>query len=444
MKRYRLTPPRTVPKDRTGVRLRHERPDPTLPGRPRTPARRPEARPEATTTGWHWHVDEASFFRGTGSVAGWATGPSGPLTEVAVLAADGSVLARTGDLRASPDVEAVWGPGAACCRFHLTFAAEDPGSVRDVRLRFSSGPGPGFVASGLVLPAMHADPYHALLQAFLAELRRRPAGTVVEIGSRNRSGTVRRSLVEPHGYLGVDIEPGDNVDLVADAHGLSAVVAPGSCSAALSVSTFEHLAMPWKAVIELNHVLATGAPVFVSSHQTFPMHETPWDFWRFSDSAWRALFNEATGFEVLDTALGERASIVAHLLHPVTTTLEHQPAYLGSAVLARKIGGTDLRWDVPTEVATLGTAYPRSISADGVGVHERGRIERRAGDDLPGPTDLGEAPPPPAGRQAQLGLAAGHAVADGADPAVQVAGRGQDPAGVVHGGGEVGMANRAP
>ena len=203
-----------------------------------------------------------------------------------------------------------------------------------------------------------ADPYHQLQARFFAMLGERAAGRVVELGSRARSGNVRRDLV-PSGwsYVGVDILDGPNVDVVADAHVLSRHLTPGSVDAVFSFSTFEHLAMPWRVAVELNHVLTEGGLVLVTSHQTYPLHDEPWDYWRFSAHAWPALFNAATGFEVLATAMGEPASVVPDVVHPTVAHLDRSAAFLGSAVLARKVSSTELSW--AAEMGdSVATPYP--------------------------------------------------------------------------------------
>jgi 2-polyprenyl-3-methyl-5-hydroxy-6-metoxy-1,4-benzoquinol methylase len=154
------------------------------------------------------------------------------------------------------------------------------------------------------------------------------------------------------------VKEGPNVDVVADAHELASVLSGRRFDAALSVSVFEHLLMPWKVVLELNRVLADGAPVLVSTHQAYPLHDEPWDFWRFSDRAWAALFNEATGFEIVDTVLSEPATVVAAATHTSTWNLTPRRAFLVSAVFARRVGDARVAW--PVDAATLlATEYPR-------------------------------------------------------------------------------------
>jgi hypothetical protein len=123
------------------------------------------------------------------------------------------------------------------------------------------------------------------------------------------------------------------------------------------VSTFEHLAMPWKAALEINRVLVTGGTVMVATHQTWPLHEQPWDFWRFSDNSWAAIFNKHTGFEVERFAMGEPASIVPHQVQAHTVMHPVHPAMMASAVICRKIGSPQVSWDVAMS-DIVESAYP--------------------------------------------------------------------------------------
>jgi hypothetical protein len=96
---------------------------------------------------------------------------------------------------------------------------------------------------------------------------------------------------------------------------------------------------------------------FVLSHQTFPLHEEPWDFFRFSDSGWRALFNRASGFEVVDVAMGELAAVAALAATPITWGMDGGTAFLGSSVMARKVGEATVDWPVPLDEIAR-SAYP--------------------------------------------------------------------------------------
>jgi SAM-dependent methyltransferase len=201
------------------------------------------------------------------------------------------------------------------------------------------------------------DPAHALTDRFLRMLGERGSGRILEIGSRARSGIVRRSYVpETWSYEGLDIVAGPNVDNVGDAHQLSRLYPPASFDAVMAFSVLEHLLMPWKVVVELNRVLRPGAIGLFTTHQCWPLHEQPWDFWRFSDTSWQALLNPATGFEIVDAQMGERAHVVASKMHPATA-FGGADAALASNVLFRKVGETDLAW--PVELSdVIATSYP--------------------------------------------------------------------------------------
>jgi SAM-dependent methyltransferase len=186
-------------------------------------------------------------------------------------------------------------------------------------------------------------------------MARMPPGRVLEIGSRARSGTVYRGIVPSHlAYTGLDILEGPNVDVVGDAHELERSVGFGQFNVVYSIAVFEHLAMPWKAALSINRVLAHGGILYAGTHQTFPVHERPWDFWRFSDRAWHSLFNSATGFEVLGTAMGEPADIVPRASKAAVWGIDNQPAFLTCGVLARKVGQPRVGW--PVSIADLDDA----------------------------------------------------------------------------------------
>lgn len=202
-----------------------------------------------------------------------------------------------------------------------------------------------------------ADRGHRLFPEFADRVRAQPRGAMLEIGSRARSGVTRRDLAPPEWeYVGVDIVAGPNVDVVGDAHELSRLLPRDHFDAAMSLSVFEHLLMPWKVVIELNRVLKPGGLVFVQTHQTFPLHDEPWDFWRISADAWPALFNAKTGFRIIDSGMAEPLMFVARRWHPGVNLHESRGCAV-SSVIAEKVGNTELSWDVELR-DVLGSQYP--------------------------------------------------------------------------------------
>ena len=124
---------------------------------------------------------------------------------------------------------------------------------------------PGAEEATIERPSQHFLPsddaeFHGTFTEFVRTVVAR-GGRVLEIGARARSGVTRRELFPPPVvYVGLDVSAGPNVDVVGDAHHLSQFVT-GKFDAAFSISTFEHLLMPWKVVLELNKILRDGGLV---------------------------------------------------------------------------------------------------------------------------------------------------------------------------------------
>jgi hypothetical protein len=183
--------------------------------------------------------------------------------------------------------------------------------------------------------------------------------TVLEVGSRKRSGNAKTDRVPSNAkYTGFDIASGDNVDVVGDAHFMSRHLPANHFDFVFSISTFEHLLMPWKAAVELNAVMKQGGIAFIHSHQAWPVHDAPWDFYRFSKFGWHGIFNRYSGFEVIASEHAEPATIIPETqINNPATFLSKETGYLMSVCLIRKIGDTSLQWDAdPMSIVT--TAYP--------------------------------------------------------------------------------------
>lgn len=169
-----------------------------------------------------------------------------------------------------------------------------------------------------------------------------PRPRVVELGSRH----VCPAQWEPPAQwdrIGIDIISGDGVDLVADVHELSSHLPAASVDAVYCVAVWEHLLMPWKVVLEMNRVMKPGGVAWIVTHKSFPVHDAPWDFYRFSGQAWAALFNPSTGFEVL--ASDEHSPV---RVEPEARSLDAFQSFSGTQAQVRKVGEPAARcvWDV--------------------------------------------------------------------------------------------------
>ncbi|MDP3073390.1 MAG: methyltransferase domain-containing protein [Opitutaceae bacterium] len=308
----------------------------------------------------NWKIDECGAYHDRMRLSGWAFQGTPRITHIeAVFPDPAAVVPLRSYGLASPDVAAGVDPAATHARFDEWISAPPEALGYDFALRFTFEDGTTATGGSALGNATAGDPYFGSFVHFISQLGAFSSGTVLEIGSRARSALTNRQHIPPHlDYVGLDILPGPNVDVVGDAHRLAEIFAGRRFVAAMSFSVFEHLAMPWKVALELNRVLEPGGLVYSQTHHTWPLHEEPWDFWRFSQHSWQTLFNAATGFEVVQAVCGEPARIHACRSNPVTRDLPNfRNAYLGSASIVRKISDTALTWPVPVEVAAR-DSYP--------------------------------------------------------------------------------------
>jgi SAM-dependent methyltransferase len=306
-----------------------------------------------------YYIDNVQLFKGFLIIEGWAF--SGQTAAKASLSYGGVPVDSEFTAKDRPDVAAQFGDAPLRCGFTLRAIVtniERPGEIElvltaaDEQYRIVR---PGQAA----LESAH-KPLALITDRFFQSVRAATDGVALEIGARARSGIVRRELFgDKVKYCGFDILDGENVDTVGDAHELSRHFPPKTFDFCYSVSVFEHLMWPWKVVLELNNVMKVGGLAFMQSHPTWPKHEMPWDFFRFWDSGWKALFCEATGFRVLETAEAHGVDLV-----PRGYTGNHPHLYwegdyatLASAVLAEKISDPKVAWAASPDFGEFGK-YP--------------------------------------------------------------------------------------
>lgn len=188
----------------------------------------------------------------------------------------------------------------------------------------------------------------------------RPGARILEIGSRLVvPGAQARGADFPAAahFVGIDIHPGPGVDLVCDAHALSAVFRPASFDHVFSLSVLEHLPAPWRLPAQINHVLPIGGEVMHSVPFAWPVHEAPNDFWRFSDKGLELLFGPAEGFEIIDSGMGCEVRIVPEW-RDALSDLPLRPGFCEAWIIARKVAETDHRRIPPPPSRTTSRAYP--------------------------------------------------------------------------------------
>jgi SAM-dependent methyltransferase len=114
---------------------------------------------------------------------------------------------------------------------------------------------------------------------------------ILEVGSRLVPG--QESLGSPRNYfpgrtyIGLDIQPGAGVDVVASVEALPQ--ADASMGAVIALEVLEHVPRFWNALDELQRILAPDGILLISTPFNVQIHNHPGDYWRFTPMAWQSL-----------------------------------------------------------------------------------------------------------------------------------------------------------
>ena len=118
--------------------------------------------------------------------------------------------------------------------------------------------------------------------------------TIVDLGSCDYNGSYRALFdLPPWRYLGVDLQPGPNVDLVLRDPYSWRELKSGSVDVLVSGQTFEHTEFFWETILEIARVLKPGGLCCLIAPASGPEHRYPLDCWRIFADGFRALARHA-------------------------------------------------------------------------------------------------------------------------------------------------------
>lgn len=122
---------------------------------------------------------------------------------------------------------------------------------------------------------------------------------VLDVGSLDINGSFREVLTSASEYIGIDTQEGKGVDFVLNANELTSKFEEKSFDVVVCMNTMEHDPYFWKTLEQINKVIKDDGWFFVGMPTiTFPIHNHPDDYYRFTESAFRQVMME--GYDVVD------------------------------------------------------------------------------------------------------------------------------------------------
>lgn len=123
---------------------------------------------------------------------------------------------------------------------------------------------------------------------------------IYDLGSQDVNGSYRPLFSEPAWrYIGLDMAPGKNVDVVLHKPYVWHEVASESGDVVVSGQTFEHIQYFWITMVEIARILKPGGICCILAPSSGPEHPYPLDCWRFYPSGMSSLAHFAQ-MEVLE------------------------------------------------------------------------------------------------------------------------------------------------
>jgi SAM-dependent methyltransferase len=101
-----------------------------------------------------------------------------------------------------------------------------------------------------------------------------------------------RPLFPGREYVGADMRMGPGVDKLLDLHDINLPAA--SVGTVLCLDTLEHVEYPHRAMEQIHRILKPNGIAVISSVMNFPIHDYPYDYWRFTPEAFKSILKPFT------------------------------------------------------------------------------------------------------------------------------------------------------
>jgi SAM-dependent methyltransferase len=96
-----------------------------------------------------------------------------------------------------------------------------------------------------------------------------------------------RPLFPGKEYVGADMRQGIGVDQILNLHRID--LPSESVGTIICVDTLEHVEYPHRALEEIHRVLKPDGIALICSVMDYPIHDYPYDYWRFTPEAFKSL-----------------------------------------------------------------------------------------------------------------------------------------------------------
>lgn len=96
-----------------------------------------------------------------------------------------------------------------------------------------------------------------------------------------------RPLFPDKKYVGADMRKGPGVDIILNLHNID--LPSETVGTVLILDTLEHVEFVRKAIEEVHRILMPNGILIISSVMNFPIHDYPYDYWRFTPEGFKSL-----------------------------------------------------------------------------------------------------------------------------------------------------------
>jgi len=119
---------------------------------------------------------------------------------------------------------------------------------------------------------------------------------VLEVGSRFINGSIRpfiEKFLHPKEYVGIDIIKGKFVDKIVAAEDIVSYFGENTFDVVIASEIIEHV-RDWRLVLQnLKDVLTEKGYLFITTRSKgFPLHDYPFDYWRFEIDDMKEIFSD--------------------------------------------------------------------------------------------------------------------------------------------------------